>query len=254
MSDTLTEAHASRTGLPPHLVEVQRAVLDAALPDVAFDGWSDVLLRRAVAGSGVEPGLAKLAFPRGAADLAVAFHRLGDSEMLARLERENINAMRIREKITAAVRARLEIAGPHEEAVRRAASMYALPTHAAAGAALTWETADAIWNAAGDSAEDYNWYTKRMTLSGVFSATLLYWLNDTSPDKEASWRFLDRRIENVMQFEKTKAAVQNSTLGKAILAGPMAVLSRIRRPQRDGMPAGLGVGFPGRRSGGGAES
>lgn len=237
-----------RAALPPHILAAQQAVLDEALPHVVFDGWSEGLLRRAISDSGIEPDLAKLAFPRGGRDLAAAFHRLGDSQMLDALERQNFSAMRIREKITAAVRTRLEIAAPHEEAVRRATSMYALPPYAAEGATLTWETADAIWHAAGDVSEDYNWYSKRLTLSGVFSATLLYWLNDTSPDKEATWRFLDRRIENVMQFEKTKAAVQKSALGRAVLAGPMALLSRVRAPNRDAMPASVGVGFPGRRT------
>ncbi len=232
---------------PPHIAEVRAAVLDAALPDVVFDGWSESLLRRAIDSAGVNRNDAKLAFPRGALDLAAAFHRRGDVEMLARLDAEDAASLRIRDKITVAVRIRLEIAEPHEEAIRRAAAMYALPVYAADGAKLTWETADHIWNFAGDTADDYNWYTKRLTLSAVFSSTLLYWLGDSSEDKAATWAFLDRRIEGVMRFEKTKGALRKSPLARLAFAGPKALLSLINAPQTGTIPDGLSVGLPGRR-------
>ncbi len=227
------------------LVAVRDAVLDAALPDVVFDGWSEALLRRAVVEAGIDPALATLAFPRGALDLAVAFHRRGDAEMLERLDTPDFAAMRMTEKIAFAVRTRLQIAGPHEEAVRRATSMFALPLYAAEGARMTWDTADAIWNAAGDTSQDYNWYTKRLTLSGVFSATLLYWLADASEEKEATWRFLDRRLAGVMRFEKFKGSMRKNPLARALMAGPNAVLSKIKAPGEVSGPSDLGVGLPG---------
>ncbi len=227
------------------LPAARAAVLDAALPDVVFDGWSEVLLRRAVAQAEIDPSLAKLAFPRGALDLAVAFHRRGDAQMVERLDTPEFEAMGFTAKITHAVRTRLEIAGPYEEAVRRAASMFALPLYAAEGARITWETADAIWNAAGDTAQDYNWYTKRLTLSGVFSSTLLYWLADTSEEKEATWRFLDRRIAGVMRFEKFKGSMRKNPLARALMLGPNAVLSKVRAPHRGRGPEGLDIGLPG---------
>lgn len=241
--DKMSTAHID----PPHIAKVTAAVLDAALPDVVFDGWSEALLRRAIDAAGVDSSDAKLAFPRGAPDLAAAFHRQGDAEMLARLTAEDAQSLRIRDKITAAVRTRLEIAEPHEEAIRRAAAMYALPIYAADGAKLTWETADHIWNFAGDTADDYNWYTKRLTLSAVFSSTLLFWLGDSSEDKAATWAFLDRRIDGVMRFEKTKSALRKNPLARLALAGPKALLSRISAPQTAAIPEGLSVGLPGRR-------
>jgi len=113
---------------------------------------------------------------------------------------------------------------------------------------LVWNTADAIWNAVGDTSDDYNWYTKRMTLSGVFSSTLLFWLGDTSPGREATWCFLDRRIGNVMDFEKLKSRVRKNPLARLALSGPKAILSRVRPPADPAARAeGLDVGFPGRR-------
>jgi len=227
---------------------VRDAVLDAALPDVPFDGWSEALFRRAVVEADVEPGVARLAFPRGAMDMAVAFDRRGDREMLARLDTSEFREMGMTRKITTAIRTRLEIAAPYEEVIRRSSAMFALPLYAPEGARLTWETADRIWNAAGDSAQDYNWYTKRLTLSGVFSSTLLYWLGDTSEDKAQSWAFLDRRIGDVMRFEKFKASVKDNPLARLAMAGPNALLSRVRPPRRGG-PEGLGIGLPGSSSG-----
>lgn len=227
------------------LVAARNAILDAALPDVVFDGWSEALLRRAAEEANIAPGIVTLAFPRGALDLAIAFHRRGDEEMLDLVDTEEFRSMGMTAKITHAIRTRLEVAAPHEEAVRRATSMFALPIYAPEGARMTWQTADSIWNAAGDTAQDYNWYTKRLTLSGVFSSTLLYWLGDSSPDKEATWRFLDRRIGDVMRIEKTKASLRKNPLARMLTAGPRAILSRIPAPNRDGTSTGPGVGLPG---------
>ena len=227
------------------LESVRDDILDAALPDVPFDGWSQALYRRAVAEAGVDEGVAALAFPRGALDLAVGFHRRGDAQMLDALDTDDFAALGMTGKITTAIRTRLEIAAPHEEAIRRASAMFALPPYAPEGARLTWETADRIWNTAGDTAQDYNWYTKRLTLSGVFSATLLFWLGDTSPEKLETWAFLDRRIGDVMRFEKMKASLRGNPLARMAMAGPNMILSRIRAPQHGTGPEGVGVGLPG---------
>ena len=243
--EEMTDTARSQAEMPEYLHETRDAVLDIALPNVPFDGWSEKLFREAVAESGVDPATAKLAFPRGAVDLASEAHRRDDRRFTDQMAQIS-DVLRIREKITKAVRIRLELAGESEEAVRRAAAMFALPQNAAEGARLTWGTADAIWRAVGDTSTDYNWYTKRLTLSGVYSATLLYWLGDASLDKEATWRFLDRRIEDVMRIEKVKAMARNNPLAKLALAGPRAILSRVRAPGVREKPSNLPVGFPGR--------
>jgi ubiquinone biosynthesis protein COQ9 len=235
----------SHAEMPEYLRETRDAVLDIALPNVAFDGWSEAMLREAVEQAEVDPALAKLAFPRGVVDLAAEAHRRDDARLAERMA-EAGEHLRMREKIAKAVQVRLELAGEYEEAVRRAAALFALPQNAAEGARLTWGTADAIWNAVGDTSTDYNWYTKRMTLSGVYSATLLYWFGDASLDKEATWRFLDRRIDDVMRIEKAKAMVRNNPLAKLALAGPRAILSKVRAPGVQDKPEGVPVGFPGR--------
>jgi ubiquinone biosynthesis protein COQ9 len=206
----------------------REAVLDAALMHVPFDGWSEATLRAAIAQSGVAPGLARALFPRGAVDLALAYHRRGDAAMVARLKAADLGAMRFRDRITQAVRWRLE--GADREAVRRGTTLFALPMHAADGAKAIWGTADAIWTALGDTSRDLNWYTKRATLSGVYASTVLYWLGDDSLGAQATWEFLDRRIEDVMRIEKAKASLRENPLGKALLAGPMKLMERVRAP------------------------
>ena len=116
--------------------------------------------------------------------------------------------------------------------MRRGATLFALPVYAADGARALWETADTIWTALGDRSEDLNWYTKRATLSGVYSATLLYWLGDQSPEYAATWSFLDRRIEDVMRFETLKKQVrENRVLGR-LMAGPDWLAKQVRAPSR----------------------
>ncbi|MBD0865992.1 MAG: COQ9 family protein [Rhodobacteraceae bacterium] len=207
------------------------SLLDAALIHVPFDGWSETTFRAAVSDSGVEPGLARAMFPRGAVDLALAYHDLGDQAMLNRLATTDMTRMKIREMIAFAVRTRIK-ASEDKEAVRRGMALFALPIHAADGARAIWGTSDLIWNAIRDTSDDYNWYTKRATLSAVYSVTILFWLGDDSIDTQATWDFLDRRIENVMQIEKVKAQVNNSLLLKPFLAAPNWILSHVKAPAR----------------------
>ncbi|MFP4328144.1 MAG: COQ9 family protein [Paracoccaceae bacterium] len=225
----------------PEMPETER-LLEAALPHVAFDGWSEATFRAAAADAGVEPTLARALCPRGALDLAVAFHRRGDRRMVERLDAADLSALRIREKIALAVRFRIE-AAEDREAVRRGSALFALPTHAAEGARLIWDTADTIWSALGDTSDDLNWYSKRATLSGVYGATVLYWLGDESPGYEDTWAFLDRRIGDVMTFEKFKAQVADNPVLKRLFAGPGRVLGKVRAP---GKPR---ADLPGRWSG-----
>lgn len=207
-------------------------VLTAALPNVPFDGWSEQTLRAAVEASGVEPGLARMAFPRGAVDLAVAFHDDGDARLAQALATAPLSGMRMRERVAFAVRTRLELVERHREAVRRGATLFALPIYAADGAKALWRTADVIWTGLGDASEDANWYSKRAILSGVYGSTVLYWLGDGSEGFADSWAFLDRRIDGVMQFEKLKAQVNANPLGRVAMALPNALSKMVRPPRR----------------------
>jgi ubiquinone biosynthesis protein COQ9 len=204
-------------------------VLEAALLHVPFDGWSETTLRAAITDSGVAEGLARALFPRGGIDLAVAFHKRGDQRMAETLATTDLSQMRFRDRVTFAVRTRLDTI-EDRELVRRGTTLFALPQHAAEGAKLIWGTSDAIWNALGDTSRDVNWYTKRATLSAVYGSTVLYWLGDDSLGHQATWDFLDRRIADVMQIETIKAKVRENPLGKALLAGPAKVMEKWRAP------------------------
>lgn len=209
--------------------ETKERLLEAALAHVPFDGWSERTLTAAIADTGVPAALARSQFPRGGVDLALAYHARGDAEMAGRLAAMDLGALRYRDRIALAVRTRLELAD--REAVRRGTTLFSLPIHAADGARAIWGTADKIWLALGDTSRDVNWYTKRATLSGVYGATVLYWLGDESSGRQATWDFLDRRIDQVMQVEKLKAQFRENPLGKAWAAGPGKILESIRAPK-----------------------
>ncbi|MCW1931871.1 COQ9 family protein [Pararhodobacter zhoushanensis] len=212
-------------------------LLDAALVHVAFDGWSEATLKAAARDTGIDPALAKALFPRAGVDLALAYHRRGDAQMLAALAERDLTALRFREKIALAIRLRLENAD--REAVRRAATLLSLPQNAPQAARAVWATADAIWTVLGDTSEDGNWYSKRAILSAVHSSTVLFWLGDDSEGQHETWHFLDRRIENVMQFEQTKAKIKASPVLNATVGLPFRLLESLKKPQATGpMPGG----------------
>lgn len=211
--------------------DLKTRLLDAALMHVPFDGWSETTFRAAVADVGIDEAQARAVCPRGAVDLALAFHTRGDEAMLDRIRTTDLSEMKFRDRIAAAVRFRLE-AVDDKEAVRRGTTLFALPMHAPDGAKAIWKTCDLIWDSLGDTSDDYNWYTKRATLGGVYSATVLFWLGDDSVDHQATWDFLDRRIDDVMRIEKMKAAVRKSPVLSKLAAGPEWLLSHVKPPTR----------------------
>ena len=194
--------------------EVQRdRLLEAALTHVPFEGWSRRSLLAAAADLGYEPGLARRLFPRGGDDLLVHLERWADRQMAARVDLEELQELRIRERIARLVRARLEVLTPHREALRRATAARLLPSNALAATASLWRTVDLMWSLAGDRATDASYYTKRSLLAAVWSSTFLYWLDDRSEDLEATWAFLERRIDNVMQIGQLRARIDDAFRG-----------------------------------------
>jgi ubiquinone biosynthesis protein COQ9 len=152
-----------------------------------------------------------------------------DRAMEKRLPPAKLAKMKIRERIRALVWSRLEVMGPAREAVRKGVSILAMPQNAALGLRIGWRSADLMWRLAGDSSTDFNHYTKRITLGGVYASTLLAWLDDDSEGWAETAAFLDRRIDNVMQFEKFKAQWRGSADRRI---SPSRFFGRLRYPPR----------------------
>ena len=207
--------------------DVRGRLLWATVPHVAFDGWSERALHAGATDAGIDPATAQNAFPRGAEEAVEFFSTEIDRQMLERLSAQDLAAMKVRERIILAVRTRLELLAPHREAVRRGVAFLALPRNAALGLKCLYRTVDATWYAAGDTSTDYNFYSKRIFLAGVYSATLLYWMNDSSDEFAATWAFLDRRIAEVLKVGGTLGRTMTSLLNlpDRLFAGP----SRWRR-------------------------
>jgi ubiquinone biosynthesis protein COQ9 len=182
----------------------RRRLLAEMLTQAAADGWTDAAMRAAAKVAGLSEGEMHLAAPEGVADLLDAFADQTDQDMLARLAGMDIARMKVRARVTAAIRARIRALDPHRKAAQRAVAALALMRPALA-ARLQWRTADRIWRALADASADFNYYTKRAILIGVHAAVLAHWLRDETPGYESTWAFLADRIENVMQIEKLKA-------------------------------------------------
>lgn len=191
-----------------HLLNEKRALLEAMLVHVPFDGWSSKALALAAKDCGFDAGLVSRAFPEGAVAALDFWVTETDGAMLRALESRDLAAMKVRDRIRTAILTRLEMVAPHREAVRRALNLEALPQHAPRALRQLYRTVDAIWYAAGDTATDFNFYTKRLLLAGVYSATLLRWLDDKSEGFTATAAFLDRRLADVMRIEKAKGKLR----------------------------------------------
>ena len=192
----------------PERSDERDAAIDALLPNVAFDGWTSRALRRALVAIGEEPEDAALLFPGGCADMIEAYCDLADRRMEAGAAAIDMTEMRLPARVRAVIALRLARNRPHKEAVRRALSVLALPANARKGVACTARTVDAIWHAAGDRSADFSWYTKRAILTGVYVATLLFWLRDSSEDDADTLAFLDRRLAGVGRIGRMRRRIE----------------------------------------------
>ncbi len=175
-------------------------ILLTALPDVPFDGWTEDLLSRTAQKLTLSEKDMHKHFPDGVINLVCYFSTWADDAMLAKLPQKSWDKMRIRDRITTGVQTRLDILAPYKQAVSSSLSFLAPPPRNLFLPKMVWRTADVLWRKAGDTATDYNYYTKRILLSGVITSTTLYWLNDDSDNHEKTRDFLDRRIDNVLKI------------------------------------------------------
>jgi ubiquinone biosynthesis protein COQ9 len=194
-----------------------------------FDGWTAKAVDSAAAQLGIDPAQARLAFPKQPSEMVDAWIEGIDAAMEARFTPEVIAAMKVRDRIRSMIWFRLECAGPAREAVRSALAILAMPQNVGLGLRTGWRSADLMWRLAGDTATDYNHYSKRLILSGVYGSTLLAWLDDQSEGWGETAAFLDRRLAGVMRFEKWKAGWSGSEHHRPSLA---RFLGRLRYPAR----------------------
>lgn len=205
----------------------RRALTEAILPIVPFEGWSDTAFTEATQSLGLTSDMANAIAPRGATDLAVTYHYMGDRALRDQMAGRNFDGVRYNDRVVEAIMMRLELSD--REVVRRATALFALPHLASDGAALVWHTADTIWNALGDTSEDGNWYSKRTILSGVYGACVLYWLGDESGGANTR-EFVERRIQDVMRIEGAKSALRKSPIGAPLMKGFDGLMGAIGAP------------------------
>jgi ubiquinone biosynthesis protein COQ9 len=195
---------------PSPLEKLRRELALPVGENAVFDGWTRAAVDSAAGQLGIDPVQARLAMPKGQAGMIDVYIQGVDRALEAYFTPERLGALKIREKIRALVWRRLEVMGPAREAVRRALAVLAMPQNVPLALRISWRTADVMWRIAGDTSTDFNHYTKRMTLGAVYGSTLLVWLDDQSEGWLDTAAFLDRRIDDVMKFEKLKAQWRSS--------------------------------------------
>jgi len=213
---------------PSPLEQLRRRLALAVGENAVFDGWTHAAVDSAAGQLGIDPVQARLAMPKGQAAMIDLYIREVDRALEAYFTPERLAGMKIREKIRGLVWRRIEIMGPAREAVRRALAILAMPQNVPLAVRISWRSADIMWRIAGDTSTDFNHYTKRMTLGAVYASTLLAWLDDDSEGWANTAAFLDRRIDDVMKFEKFKAEWRGS--GEHLSLSRF--LGRLRYPPR----------------------
>lgn len=214
---------------PSH--QARAAILEAMLRHASFEGWTQKALRMAAADTDLPEGAEELYFSEGPLSVIAFWSEQMNAAIEADIAELEQSKMKIREKVTAGVLARLYAIGPHEEAARRAMARLTMPDAIGQGPKQIWAAADTIWRAIGDISTDANYYSKRTILSGVIGTSMASWLGDEDPEKENARKFLDDRIANVMQFEKAKWEFKKRTKG---LPNPAEILGALRYRGRKG--------------------
>jgi ubiquinone biosynthesis protein COQ9 len=218
----------------PTLDELRLTLAPRVAAAAVFDGWSTTAIEAAAGETGTNPALARYAFEsgrfgRGQMAMIAAWSEAISVRMGEALPAELLAQLSVRERIRKLVQFRLDAMSGQEEALRRALAIMAMPQNAARALRLGWASADAMWRLAGDTSTDYNFYTKRTILGGVYAAVLAVFPDDHSEGKAETRAFLDRRIEGIIRFEKTKAKLVPAEGASFSMA---RFLGRLRYPER----------------------
>ncbi|WP_293944685.1 COQ9 family protein [Sphingomonas sp.] len=211
------------------LADLRRKLALPVAENAVFDGWRETAVNSAAASLGVDPAVARLAFPKGPAEMIAAYVEAIDDALTASFSGEAIAAMRVSQRIRAILIKRFELMSTAKEAIRTALAILALPQNIPSAARLGWRSADTMWRLAGDTATDFNHYSKRAILASIYTATLLVWLDDASEGQADTIAFLDRRLAGVARFEKAKAQWTGSAERRPSLA---RFAGRLRYPPR----------------------
>lgn len=209
------------------LAAIRRQLALSVGENAVFDGWSEAAVDSAAIARGIDPAVARLAFPKDQVGMVAAYVEAVDEALTAAFPPAAIAAMRVSQRIRALLLKRFEIMVPAREAVRRALSILAKPRNVALAARLGWRSSDVMWRLAGDTATDFNHYSKRAILSSIDAATLLVWIDDDSEGHADTIAFLDRRLAGVARFEKAKAQWTGSADRRPSLA---RFVGRLRYP------------------------
>ena len=197
-------------------------LLEATLPHVPFDGWTSVAVQNGAADLGMDQLDVKRVFSGGPTSMISFYNSRADSMLSKILSGPSLNAMRVRDRVAAGVRARIEILESEKEIVRCTLSFLAMPQNLRLAMRCLHNTVDSIWRLAGDRALDWNYYSKRGLLAVVYTTTVLYWLEDVSEGSTETWAFLNRRIENVMTVPKVVARCRNT------IVSPLSQIRKVR--------------------------
>jgi len=212
---------------PTPLQALRRRLSLTVGENAVFDGWTEAAVDASAAQLGIEPAQARLAFPKQPADMIAAWIEGVDAAMAEHFTPERIAALKVRDRISEMIWFRLQLTGNSRESVRTALAILAMPQNLALGLRTSWRSADAMWRLAGDTATDYNHYTKRLTLSAVYGSTLLAWLDDQSEGWIETRAFLERRLADVMRFERWKSEWRGNAIRRPSIT---RFLGRLRYP------------------------
>ncbi|XP_044290139.1 ubiquinone biosynthesis protein COQ9, mitochondrial isoform X2 [Varanus komodoensis] len=212
--------------------QLQHRILTAALEFVPALGWTPDAIAEGAKSLGLSVAAAGL-FHNDGSELVLHFVSRCNSRLSELLEeQEKLVQLGQAEKkktdqfLKDALEARLRMLIPYIEKWPQAISILLLPHNIPASLNLLSSMVDDVWHYAGDQSTDINWYTRRTVLAGIYNTTELVMIQDSSPDFEDTWSFLQNRITDAMNVGHTARQVQAT--GEALVQGLLGAAVTIK--------------------------
>ncbi len=187
-------------------------LLDIFLKNASFNGWNNQTLEKSAQQCGFNKGYLSLLFPNQIKDLTSFFYNKKNDELISLYkEKSNLITAKTTERIIYLIELKFSLYNPIREAIRSLFSYNILPQNLFSAQKALWNICDLIWFLANDKSTDFNYYTKRGLLAYVYSTTMLFWLDDTSPNFEQTKLFIRKQINKVLKVGKTKSEIVERT-------------------------------------------
>lgn len=196
-------------------MENKAEITNKFIESLLFEGWSQKTLEKAIEAAGVDKNQMAILYPGGIAEFTQEFIDECNKQALQIAAEPSFIKLKTQEKVRELIFARIKTYHfklQNLEALKKFMAFNVKPFQVGDSLKNIYDFSSDVWYAIGDKSTDFSFYTKRLSLSLIYSKSMLYSLNDKSENLQSTQKFIQNSIDGLMKINKLKAKIKNFKL------------------------------------------